>query len=144
MVLHVDSMTIPGAPAQPEYIKADVYFPPHLLAELPESHHAIAMIVQTFIESIGVPVVTRWTRAAHNRGWPLNQRGPIMSPSSHFPQLVPNPVTPSSAHYIFCGRPYGSPYGHTILFITLAVTLCLNSLHKHASPCSCALIFAID
>jgi hypothetical protein len=107
IILHVEGTTIPGTPPLPEYLKADVYLPPHLIDETPDCHHPIAAIVQTFIEEIGVPTVNQWSRAAHNLGWSLNQKGPITTPSNHFPHLIPPPVSSGSAHYNFRGCPYG-------------------------------------
>ena len=108
VILHVEGTTIPGAPPLPEYLKSDVYLPPHLIDETPDCHRPIAAIVQTFIEEIGVPTVNRWSRAAHNLGWSLNQKGPVSTPSNHYPHLIPPPVSSGSAHYNFRGHPYGS------------------------------------
>ena len=69
----MDGTTIPNAPALPEYLKAHVYLPPNLLNEFTESHEPIANIVQSFIETIGVPTVMRWRRAASNNNWSLTQ-----------------------------------------------------------------------
>jgi hypothetical protein len=108
MIIHIEGATVLGAPIRPEYMKADVYLPPQLITELPDTHSTIASIVQTFIESVGIPTVNRWATAARNLGWSLTQRGPVITPSTYYPQLVPSPVSPTSAHYIFRGRPYGS------------------------------------
>lgn len=60
MILHVEGASIPGAPTCPEFLKADVYMPPHMshiLKEEPDCQDFIAAMVQTFIEQIGVPTV---------------------------------------------------------------------------------------
>lgn len=109
MVIHVEGATIPGAPNLPEYLKADVYLPPHLVNERPESHVPIAAMVQTFIEEIGIPTVNRYTAAGRKFGWTFTQNPsshPI--PSSQNLALIPPPAKTGSAHYVFRGRPYGS------------------------------------
>jgi hypothetical protein len=110
IVLHMDGTTIPNAPALPEYLKAHVYLPPSLVNEFTESHEPIANIVQTFIESIGVPTVMRWRRAASNNNWSLTQTqsGGLPAPSPLNLPLIPNPTTPTSSYYIFPGHPYRS------------------------------------
>lgn len=108
MVIHVDGTTPPQAPAMPEYLKAHVYMPPNLIDEFPDSHDAIASIVQSFIETVGVPTVMRWRRAAMNNNWSLTQSGNLPAPSTNNLPTVPNPVTPSLSYYIFPGRPHGS------------------------------------
>jgi hypothetical protein len=107
MVLHVDGTTPPQAPALPEYLKAHVYLPPNLLTEFNDSHKTIANIVQSFIETLGVPTVLRWRRAATNNNWSLTQPGGRPVPSASNLPLIPDPVTPSSSYYVFPGRPYG-------------------------------------
>jgi hypothetical protein len=108
IIIHIEGSNTPGAPALPECIKADVYLPPVIISEHPEAHSAIAQIVQTFIEAVGVPTIQRWTCAGKKRGWPLSQSGHIYKylGSSTRP-LVPSP-NPGTSHYQFHGRPYGS------------------------------------
>jgi hypothetical protein len=109
LVIHVEGATIPGAPNLPEYIKADVYLPPHLVDERPECHVPIAAMVQTFIEEIGIPTVNRYMAAGRKFGWTFTQSpsSPAI-PSSQNLALIPSPAKTGSAHYIFRGRPYGS------------------------------------
>lgn len=64
-------------------------------------------MVQAVIENIGIPTVKRWRQAARGIGWSLSQKGHILTPSQNFP-LIPPPVSPGSASYIFRGRQYGS------------------------------------
>jgi hypothetical protein len=126
LVVHVEGATIPGAPNLPEYLKADVYLPPHLVHELPECHYPIAAMVQTFIEEIGVRAVSRYLTAGRKFGWSFTQnKSSHAIPSSKDLSLIPSPVKSGSAHYIFHGRPRGSlplspqhqtmPAGSTIL-----------------------------
>lgn len=108
MVIHVEGATIPGAPHLPEFLKADVYLPPHLVDECPECHLPIAAMVQTFIEEIGIPTVNRYIAAGHAFGWTFPQNQGHAMPSSQNLALIPPPAKIGSAHYIFRGRPYGS------------------------------------
>ncbi|KAJ7473508.1 hypothetical protein FB451DRAFT_1249411, partial [Mycena latifolia] len=104
MVLHVEGTTIPGAPLAPEYMKAHICIPPSFLTENPASHAAIASIVQSFIEDVGIPTAAAWTRKAHARGWSLTQQPgnlPVLVPD-HLMPLIPTPA-PRSSYYIFPG-----------------------------------------
>ncbi|KAJ7797722.1 hypothetical protein B0H13DRAFT_1934048 [Mycena leptocephala] len=98
MVMHVDGTTIPGMPAAPQYLHAAIYLPPTFLATNRHSHPAIATIVQTFLESVGVPTVRQWKENAHARGG--------TSPNPTSTTLIPTPAR-GSAHYRFLGRPEG-------------------------------------
>ena len=106
IIIHVEGAINPGAPALPEHIKADVYLPPVMISEHPEAHSAIAQIVQTYIEAIGVPTVQRWTHAGKKCGWSLSQPGHVNNPNPIPRPLVPLPL-PGTSHYQFIGRPYG-------------------------------------
>ncbi|KAF8236760.1 hypothetical protein L208DRAFT_1375889 [Tricholoma matsutake] len=108
MIPHVEGTTIPGAPALPEHIKADVYIPPCLLTEQPDCHHPVAAIVQKLIEAIGVPTINQWTAATQNFGWSLKQKGAIPYPPSFYSHIIPPPASTGSTHYIVLGCPYGS------------------------------------
>ncbi|KAJ6617482.1 hypothetical protein B0H10DRAFT_1948210 [Mycena sp. CBHHK59/15] len=52
IILHVDGTTAPNTLLTPDRLKADVHLPPHFVSENPDSHLAIAHIVQTFIEAL--------------------------------------------------------------------------------------------
>lgn len=80
--------------------------PPVFLHENPGSHLAVAHIVQTFIEHVGLPTVDRWTRAANAIGWRLDRVSSIPTPYAPGP-LIPSP-RPATAHYRFLGRPQGN------------------------------------
>ncbi|KAJ7220385.1 hypothetical protein C8J57DRAFT_1536863 [Mycena rebaudengoi] len=86
MIIHVGGTVAPGTPVVPERLKADVYLPPHFLAEHSALHHDIAFIVQRYLKSVGVATVAAWTQSP-----PL--------PTA----LVPAPTTVCSAHYVFRG-----------------------------------------
>ena len=72
MIIHIEGANTPGAPALPEYIKANVYLPPIMMSEHPKTHPAIAEIVQTFIETIGIPTIQHWTCTGKKCGWSLS------------------------------------------------------------------------
>ncbi|KAJ7692033.1 hypothetical protein B0H14DRAFT_2651821 [Mycena olivaceomarginata] len=93
-------------PSEPQYLRAATYLPPSFLAAQPASHPAIARIVQTFIESIGVPTVQEWRSNALLKRWPLTQPGPGAPPNPPSSVLIPQPL-PNSSHYKFFGRPVG-------------------------------------
>jgi hypothetical protein len=107
MILHVDGSTVPGAPLEPEYIKTDVYLPPNLVNEFPQTHPTIARIVQQFIEGIGLPTISRWKEAARSVGWSLTQSGHVNTPPADNAALIPSQSS-RSAHYIFRGRRRGT------------------------------------
>ncbi|KAJ7791140.1 hypothetical protein B0H14DRAFT_3567756 [Mycena olivaceomarginata] len=73
-IVHVNGTVVPGTPSAPERLKAHVYLPPHFLAHHPQAHPAVAFIVQTVIEQIGVPTVQDWRNKAE-RVWSLTQTG---------------------------------------------------------------------
>ncbi|KAJ7229515.1 hypothetical protein B0H12DRAFT_1240243 [Mycena haematopus] len=107
IVLHVDGTTIPGTPAEPQYLRASAYLPPAFVDSNQGSHVAIATMVQLFLEGVGVPTVQQWTANARARRWSLTQVGsarPVANPSS--PNLIPAPEVDSS-HYKFFGRRVG-------------------------------------
>ena len=109
LVIHVEGATVPGAPTLPEYLKADVYLPPHLVDEHPECHVPIATMVQTFIEEIDIPTVNQYMAAGHKFGWTFTQSPSAHAiPSSQNLALIPPPANTGSAHYIFHGCPYSS------------------------------------
>jgi hypothetical protein len=96
---------VPGAPLEPERLKAEVYIPPEFLAEHPELHSTVAFLVQTVIERIGMAMAAD-CRCKALAIWPLTQHGYHGSPFSPT-ALIPAPTTPCSANYLFLGRPLG-------------------------------------
>ncbi|KAK7016038.1 hypothetical protein R3P38DRAFT_2543191 [Favolaschia claudopus] len=106
MVIHIDGTTVPNTPALPEYLRASVYLPPRFLSLHPASHGPIAKIVQSFIESVGVPTIQQWRQDALTRNWPMTQTGTGSSRNPASPVIIPTPA-PNSAHYKFLGRPPG-------------------------------------
>ncbi|KAJ7269478.1 hypothetical protein C8J57DRAFT_1508632 [Mycena rebaudengoi] len=104
-IVHVNGTTVPNSPVVPERLKAQVYLPPHLLVDHPEIRPAVAFLMQTVIERLGIPGVVDWRwKAAHK--WNLTQRGhiyPVVLPTV----LVPPPINSRSAQYLFPGRPLG-------------------------------------
>lgn len=105
IILHIDGTTAPKTLLTPDRLKCHVHLPPHFVNEHPQSHLAIAHIVQTFIEHVGIPTVARWKRAAHTRGWSLSQSGHATAAHPPAAQLIPVPSS-GTTHYIFWGRPW--------------------------------------
>jgi len=104
----MDGTTAPKTPFLPEYLKAQVHIPPSFIADVTEAHLPIAIIVQLFIEHIGMPTVSRWKKAAEGLGWPLSQEGPRYNLTSAPIPLIPKPNQPTSSHYTFLGRKAGT------------------------------------
>ena len=57
LVIHVEGATCPNSLHLPEYMKADVYFPRHLINEDPHYSPVLSRMVQEYIVDIGLPVV---------------------------------------------------------------------------------------
>ncbi|KAJ6463584.1 hypothetical protein DFH09DRAFT_1347255 [Mycena vulgaris] len=107
MIMHSVGTAVPGTPALPEYLRCSVYLPPAFIRRHPEAHQPIADIVQSYIQSVGVPTVVKWVADARARGWYLTQTGPRPHPNQLSTLVIPPPENTSSAHYIFRGRPAG-------------------------------------
>jgi hypothetical protein len=107
MIMHINGTMVPNTPSQPQFLRCSAYLPPSFLADNPASHGPIAKIVQSFIESVGIPTVQQWRNNATHRGWSLTQSGPGARPNPTSSVLVPAPSRPDSAHYKFNGRPFG-------------------------------------
>lgn len=106
VVMHVDGSFPPGTPRVAENVKVHVYAMPSLLQELPDTQRALAQLVQSFVESMAIPVITRWERAAANENWNLNTMVPASSHSRstaiRIRPLIPR--TTGTAHFEFWGR----------------------------------------
>jgi hypothetical protein len=77
-----------------------------MLIDHPEIQPVLAYLVQTAIEHIGIPTALDWRRKAQ-KIWSLTQRGnvgPVSLPST----LIPSPIRPRAAQYLFLGRPWGN------------------------------------
>lgn len=104
-VVSMPGALIPGSPATPEYIKANVYIPKMVLREIERQGrpNPVPDIVQTIIRELGVPTVTRFERA-REKHWPY-RRGRIPPPQT-LPQVdgMPMPMPAGSSRYLFYGR----------------------------------------
>ncbi|KAJ7294038.1 hypothetical protein C8J57DRAFT_1491390 [Mycena rebaudengoi] len=109
MIMHIEGATAPNTPARPEYLRTSVYIPPHFLRRNPDSHLAIAQIVQLYIESVGVQTVVDFTAGVRMRRWPQVDDAAPPQPNN-IPRniIVPAPMRAGSAHYVFRGRPAAS------------------------------------
>lgn len=77
-------------------MKADVYFPNHMIREVPHTSKAVFDIVQRFIQDIGVPTIVRFEKCVEKL-WKLSK-----------PTATPPPYPAQHAH------PSASPPGSSI------------------------------
>ncbi|KAJ7236998.1 hypothetical protein C8J57DRAFT_1529799 [Mycena rebaudengoi] len=105
IILHVDGTVAPNTTLTPDRLKASVYIPPSFIAENPDSHLAIAHIVQTFIKYVGLPTVDRWTHSAQALNWNMTPFGDSSTPRTPSVHLLPVPRAGTS-HYTFRGCPW--------------------------------------
>ncbi|TFK59016.1 hypothetical protein BDN72DRAFT_906217 [Pluteus cervinus] len=101
IVIHVEGTLQPGAPVEPEYIRAYTYLPP-ITPNIPEAHKPIVEMVQVFIRHVGIPSAHRFRDAAEATGWQFTSstRNPVPYEST---LTLPQPVHPSSLERIFFG-----------------------------------------
>jgi hypothetical protein len=98
-VVHVEGTTRPGSPNEPEYIKADVYFPDHMVREEPYTSKVVSDIVQQFIRNIGIPTIERFNRCIKLL-WNLPlYSGPIPAP---YPLQPTSPIASPPGSSVFC------------------------------------------
>ncbi|KJA15807.1 hypothetical protein HYPSUDRAFT_58596 [Hypholoma sublateritium FD-334 SS-4] len=104
LILHAKPTIVPGSPRQPQYMKAEVYFPPAFIAQHPNVRPALLRIAQDFIVNIGVETVEDWNNRARNcLGWNFVSTHPV--PPANAPMLdVPAPEL-GTARYLFRGQP---------------------------------------
>lgn len=104
LILHTKGTTVPGSPHQPEFLKADAYFPPAFLADHPACRPALLRIAQEFIEHIGVPTVIDWNRRARGHlKWAFS--GTHATPPSN-PAMTDVPLpNHGTSHFVFLGQP---------------------------------------
>lgn len=103
LIIHVEGTTRPNSPHLPDYTKADVYFPRHLINEDPRYSPILSRMVQEYIVDIGLPVIERWERCA-GAMWSLTQgrNGPV--PQPYPAQTVPASFPNGSSKFIYHGR----------------------------------------
>ncbi|KAF9473484.1 hypothetical protein BDN70DRAFT_899741 [Pholiota conissans] len=105
MVIHVDPPTSFGVPNAPEYMKAITYIPPTVVAELPDSHQAIADIVQSFIVNVGLHTKLRWERIKQTKEiGRTHKKHAAPPPFPPHPQPIPTPLLSGSSLYVFHGQ----------------------------------------
>ncbi|KAG2739821.1 hypothetical protein P692DRAFT_201811305 [Suillus brevipes Sb2] len=114
IVLHHPGATSPNADVVPESLKAEVYVNPRVLAEHQELHPVLAQITQTFIADYAAPLAhafaetrsRKWGKSTPSKGNATPSKG--KEKFDTILPLVPLPVSPNSAHFVFHGRPAGS------------------------------------
>ncbi|KAJ3491484.1 hypothetical protein NLJ89_g11333 [Agrocybe chaxingu] len=58
--IHVAGTTRPGSPKDPQYVKANVFFPDHLLCEEPHLRTVLGNMVQQFIVEVSIPTIMQY------------------------------------------------------------------------------------
>ncbi|KAG1876936.1 hypothetical protein C8R48DRAFT_590962 [Suillus tomentosus] len=119
IVLHHPGATSPGLDISPENLKAEVYVNPKVLFNHHELHSVIAQISQLFIADYVTPLARAFAENQLQNNW--NSSGsqtPLKGKTTSKGKgradvmpLVPSPVSPSSTHFTFHGRPQGSLEG---------------------------------
>jgi hypothetical protein len=104
-VIHVEGATRPNSPHLPDYMKADVYFPRHLINEDPRYSPILSRMVQGYITDIGLPVVERWERCAAAI-WSLTLGREAAVPRPYPAQTVPASIPNGSSTFVY--------YGHSV------------------------------
>jgi hypothetical protein len=105
LIIHVEGATRPGSPNKPEYVKADVYFPGHMVREEPYTSIVVSDIVQWFIHDIGILTIECFNRCARLLWNMPPYSGPIPAP---YPLQTTSPMTspPGSSVFIYYGKQY--------------------------------------
>lgn len=119
IVLHHPGATSPGLDVSPENLKAEVYVNPKVLLDHHELHSVIAQISQLFIADCATPLARAFAENWIQNNW--NSSGSQMPSKgkttlkgkgqADVMPLVPSPISPSSMHFTFHGRPRGSLEG---------------------------------
>ncbi|KAG1799392.1 uncharacterized protein HD556DRAFT_1439775 [Suillus plorans] len=97
----------------PETLKANVYINPKVLEEHHELHAVVAQITQLFLSDYATPLTNAFadTRTRHKWGNSTMAQTPTKGKAQTedpIMPLIPRPIVPTSAHFIFPGRPAGS------------------------------------
>ena len=103
LVVHVEGAARPGSPNLPEYVKANVYFPDHMVREEPYTSTVVSNIVQLFIRDIGIPTIKRFDRCARLLWNKPPYSGPIPPP---YPIKTTSPFAspPASSVFTYYGK----------------------------------------
>jgi hypothetical protein len=103
LIVHVEGATRPGSPNEPEYVKADVYFPGHMIREEPYISIVVSDIVQQFIRDIGIPTIERFNRCSRLLWNMSSYSGPIPAP---YPMQTALPIAspPGSSVFTYYGK----------------------------------------
>lgn len=112
IVMHHPGATAPNTPIVPESLKANIYVNPKVLLEHHELHPVVAEITQLFLAKYATPLAQSFASSCTKKGW---RSGGSQTPAkdkcraeTSLLPLIPPPITPSSSHFVFPGRPDGS------------------------------------
>lgn len=112
IVMHHPGATAPNTPIVPESLKANIYVNPKVLLEHHKLHPVVAEITQLFLAKYATPLAQSFASSCTKKGW---RSGGSQTPAkdkrraeTSLLPLIPPPITPSSSHFVFPGRPDGS------------------------------------
>jgi hypothetical protein len=103
LIIHVEGTTRPNSPRLPNYTKADVYFPRHLMNEDPRYSPILSHMVQEYIVGVGLPVIERWESCA-GAMWSLTLGVNAPVPQPYPAQTVPASIPNGSSTFVYHGR----------------------------------------
>ncbi|CAK5272792.1 unnamed protein product [Mycena citricolor] len=106
-IFHCTGRVPPSESSAVENMKADVYIPPGFFTDHPDADPAIAYLVQTCFEQIGLRACQSWWRRANARWGMFPTIYDVRHPRTPT-RLIPYPETAGSAHFKFQGRPVHS------------------------------------
>ncbi|KAG1721786.1 hypothetical protein EDB19DRAFT_1600794, partial [Suillus lakei] len=113
IVLHHPGAMSPNMNIAPETLKANVYINPKVLEEHHELHAVVAQITQLFLSDYATPLANAFADTCTRHKWGNSTmaqtptKGKARTEDPIMP-LIPRPIAPTSAHFIFPGRPAGS------------------------------------
>ncbi|KAG1723101.1 hypothetical protein EDB19DRAFT_1605271, partial [Suillus lakei] len=113
IVLHHPGATSPNVNIAPEMLKANIYINPKVLEEHHELHAVVAQITQLFLSDYATLLANAFadTWTWHKWGNSMMAQTPTKGKArTEVPimPLIPRPIVPTSAHFIFPGCPAGS------------------------------------
>ncbi|RXW15801.1 hypothetical protein EST38_g10046 [Candolleomyces aberdarensis] len=105
LVVHIPGAQVPGTPARPEFLKANVYVPSTVIREIESKGriNPVPEIVRMLIRELGVPTVQRYDRI-HAVVSP--RKDTVMKTPKSLPIVegMPLAIPENSCRYLFYGR----------------------------------------
>lgn len=113
IILHHPGATSPNVNIAPETLKANIYINSKVLEEHEELHAVVAHITQLFVADYATPLANAFADTHTRHKWGNSTmvqtptKGKAQTEEPIMP-LIPCPILPTSAHFVFPGRPAGS------------------------------------